>query len=154
MMSRVMLIFIYLSLEGFVLPSRAYATHGAGGELIYEWVSDSTYRFYFRYFRDCSGASEESSQRMCYFNSCGSASGSITLTKMNTLPDGRANGLEVDPGCPGYPTRCMGGSSGLPGYREWWYTGVYTLPSRCDYWTFSVLISNRNTSTNIGAGDL
>jgi gliding motility-associated-like protein len=148
------LLVLCVGLTYLVSPVRAFATHGAGGELFYEWVRDSTYRFYFRYYRDCSGATEESSQSLCYFNSCGTASGSITMSKMTTLPDGSPNGSEVNPGCPGYPTRCSGGTSGLPGYREWWYTGLYTLPSRCDYWTFYVIISNRNTSTNIGTGNL
>jgi len=145
---------LLLLLCGLLTARDAFATHAAGGELTYEWLGDSTYRFYFRYFRDCSGASEESVQTMCYFNSCGTQSGSLTLTKMQQTPEGTVNGAEVSPGCPAYPTRCNGGGANLPGYREWWYTGVYTLPERCNYWTFYVVVSNRNTSTNINTGNL
>ncbi len=135
-------------------PTRAEATHAAGGEITYEWVSDSTYRFYFKFYRDCSGIAEPTSASLCYFNSCGSHRGSITLSKVTQLPNGTPNGSEVSPGCADYPTRCTGSGSNLPGYREWWYSGTMTLPARCDYWTFYVSISDRNLNTNIGTGNL
>jgi len=122
------------------------ATHAAGGELLYEWVSDSTYRFYFKFYRDCSGIPEPDSERMCYFNSCNGQNGSIYLQKMIVLPGGILNAAEVSPGCAGYYTACSGGT--LPGFREWWYSGTVTLPSRCNYWTFYIALNGRNPSTN------
>lgn len=63
------------------------------------------------------------------------------------LPDGTYNGNEILKHCPGVLTTCMGGT--LPGYTEWWYTGIVTLPMKCNYWAFSVLAGTRNNVTNI-----
>ena len=129
----------------------AKASHAAGGEIVYEWVSDSTYRFYFKFYRDCVGIPEPNTVNMCYYNNCDANAGNVTLSKLITLPDGTPNGSEVSPGCPGYPTVCNGGQ--LPGYKEWWYSNTVTLPTRCDFWTFYVSISARNAAiTNIAAG--
>lgn len=136
----------------FLLPQRASASHAAGGEITYEWVSGSTYRFYLKFYRDCGGISESSNVDLCYYNSCNTTRGSVRLTQMTTLPNGNFNGQEVNPGCPNFATSCRGGS--LPGYQEWWYTGTVTLPSQCDSWTFYAGISARNTSTNITGATL
>jgi len=133
------------------LPFASRADHAAGGEIIYEWVSDSTYRFYFKFYKACSGVTAEpTTATLCYFNSCNTQSGSIPMPKIATLPDGTPNGSQVSTGCPGTSTNCSGGT--FPGYKEYWYSGMVTLPSRCDHWTFYVAISARNTSNNIGGG--
>lgn len=142
-----------LTLSGFFYSHQARADHSAGGEIIYEWVSDSTYRFIFKFYKDCAGVtSEPVSATLCYFNSCNSISGSLSLPKLVTLPNGQPNGSEVSNGCPGYSTKCNGGT--LPGYREYWYVNTMTLPARCNYWTFYVSISARNASANIPGGTL
>ncbi|MBS1584288.1 MAG: hypothetical protein JSS82_01880, partial [Bacteroidetes bacterium] len=128
----------------FFVPKQAKATHAAGGEIIYEWVSDSTYRFYLKFYRDCQGIDAPASQLICGYNSCDGYTLSATMQRLLTLPDGSPNGSEVSPGCPGYPTVCAGGT--LPGYREWWYSTTFTLPSRCDSWTFYVGINARNNA--------
>lgn len=147
---------LYLSLSALILslcPNKARADHSAGGEIIYEWISDSTYRFIFKFYKDCAGITSEPTQAtLCYYNSCNTISGSLPLPKLLTLPNGMPNGSEVSNGCPGYNTRCNGGT--LPGYREYWYVDTMTLPARCNYWTFYVSISARNPSANIGGGTL
>jgi len=135
-----------------MLPARVYASHAAGGEIIYEWVSGSTYRFYLKFYRDCGGIDESSIVSLCYFNSCGTYAGSSSLRLMPRLPDSSLNGREVQTGCPRYPTECAGGT--LPGFREYWYETVITLPVQCDYWTFYCSITTRNTNNNINAGNL
>ena len=143
---------VLLSLFFTVFSSyKASATHAAGGEIIYEWVSDSTYRFYFKFYRDCSGtASEPSTVSLCYDNTCNGQTGSVVLSKIVTLPDGTANGSPVSLGCPGFPTKCTSTSSSIPGYREWWYSNLVTLPSRCDHWRFFTGINARNNAiTNL-----
>ncbi len=144
-----LLAFMCLSL---CCPKESFASHAAGGELIYEWVSDSTYRFYFKFYRDCSGIPEPDSQRMCYFNSCNNQSYQVQLQKMTVLPGGILNAEEVSPGCAGYYTNCSGGT--LNGFREWWYSGTVTLPSRCDYWTFYISLNGRNPSDNIPSSSM
>jgi gliding motility-associated-like protein len=128
------------------------ASHAAGGELIYEWVSDSTYKILFKFYRDCSGISEPTTITVCYDNTCNNTTGSVTLNKLGFLPGGGSNGQEVTTGCPNTYTTCNGGS--IPGYREWWYSGNVTLPSRCDHWRFYTGISARNTINNLSGGNL
>ncbi|HXS38135.1 MAG TPA: hypothetical protein VN721_15645, partial [Flavipsychrobacter sp.] len=126
---------------------KVYASHAAGAELVYQWVSDSTYLFSYHFYRDCLGIPEPDSVSMCWFNSCDpTAGGSIWLTKLAILPGGDPNGTQVLLSCPGKPTSCDLATSTLPGYQEWWYSGSLTLPSRCNYWTFNVSIPARNNA--------
>ncbi len=148
-MNRVIKLALLLALY-FLLPStRSMANHAAGGELKYEWVSDSTWKFTFKFYRDCAGIPEPNTVQLCYFDYCNQIQPlSIDMPKSPTWP---ANGKIVADECPGFPSTCNGG--GLPGYREFWYEGLVTLPERCQNWTFSVSISARNsTITNINIG--
>lgn len=133
----------------FALSFNARATHSAGGELVYEWVSDSTYRFYFKFYRLCETFPTAASFSMCYFSPCDGRSGGVRLDSMRYLPNGERNGQEINPGCPGTLTRCTDPNSPLPGFKEFWYTGLVTLRSRCENWTFYVTINARNPSDNL-----
>ncbi len=124
-----------------------YATHAAGGELLYELISGATdtYRFTFKFYRDCGPGSVNApdSVRMCYVNQCGAQAQWIMLRKVQgALPDGRPNGTPVGTGCIAFPTTCAGGT--LPGYQEWWYTADLTLTQACDNWRFWISIAARN----------
>ncbi len=122
----------------------ARASHAAGGELIYQWVSDSTWKFTFKFYRDCAGIPEPTSMTLCYFNTCDSSAFTpINMAKSAALP---ATGNEVSPGCPGFPTTCNAGT--LPGYIEFWYEATVTLPFRCNKWIFTVSEGSRNASVN------
>ncbi|MCB0696178.1 MAG: hypothetical protein KDC07_02360, partial [Chitinophagaceae bacterium] len=135
-------------------PYVSKASHAAGGEISYEWVSDSTYRVYFKFYRDCGGAAAPGSVPLCYFNSCNSYSNTVTMTKITKLPDSSSNGSPVSTGCASVGTRCTSSTSPVPGYAEWWYMATITLPYRCNYWTFSAFVSARNPSVNIAGGSL
>lgn len=138
-----------LQLFALLVPNGANASHAAGGEISYEWVSDSTYKVIFKFYRDCAGVGEPNTVTLCYRNTCNSQGGTITLNKIAKLPDSSNNGSPVSLGCPGTGTRCTNTSSTVPGYREWWYVNTVTLPSRCNFWRFSVAIGNRNGSINL-----
>lgn len=136
-------------------PNVAKADHCAGGELVYEWISDSTYRFILKFYRDCNGIDAYATQNLCMYDSCSNYSASVVMQKWSgTLPDGRPNGSPVAAGCSGYPTKCESTSSSIPGYREWWYSCIVQLPSRCRFWKFAIWISARNYSLNIPGGNL
>lgn len=139
-----------------LMPNKeAKASHAAGGEIIYEWISDSTYRVFFKFYRDCSGISEPGSADVCITDSCNSYQTTISMAKWNgALPGGGTNGDPVSAGCSAFPNKCQNTSSSLPGYREWWYSAIVQLPSRCTKWRFSTSISARNGSGNIAGGDL
>lgn len=125
------------------------ANHAAGGEISYEWISDSTYRIYFKFYRDCTGPDAPTTVPLCYRNTCNSLGGTVTLSRILKLPDSTVNGLPVTLGCPGTGTKCTNTTSVVPGYTEWWYTNTITLPSRCNFWRFSTYISARNASVNL-----
>lgn len=139
-----------------IMPNKqAKASHAAGGEIIYEWISDSTYRIFFKFYRDCSGIAEAGTETLCITDTCNSFQQSITMQKWTgALPGGGVNGTPVSAGCSAFPNRCQSSSSTLPGYQEWWYSTLVTLPNRCRFWRFSVGISARNGSGNIGGGNL
>lgn len=139
-----MIVFL-LSFNSF----EAKASHAAGGELLYEWVSDSTYRFYFKFYRDCSGVNRPFNATLCWQNPCASTSGSENMPVMTLLPGGGANGQQVSTGCANQKSRCDSAGSNIPGYEEWWYSTTFTLPSACTNWTFSVTIAARNASDNL-----
>ncbi len=121
---------------------QANASHVAGGELLYEWVRDSTYRLVFKFYRDCendqAGAPGEVS--VCYRNECSGFTGNVTLYPVSDP----ANGSEVSPACPRYATTCNSGY--LPGYQEWVYNAEVTLPSRCHTWRFYASAYARNNA--------
>lgn len=130
---------------------QAKADHCAGGELVYEYISDSTYKVTLKFFRDCRGIAEYTTIPLCVTNTCNTTYLNYNMTKISKLPDGRPNGSEIGTGCAGYPTTCLSTTSLIPGYREWWYTATIKLPSRCNFWRMSVDISARNTSVNLSA---
>lgn len=116
---------------------------------MFQYKSDSTYTFYFKFYRDCGGAPEPTSVGMCILNTCTNQSYSRVMTKMTTLPGGGANGQQVSTGCANKKNTCDSFQSDVPGYKEWWYTVDFTLPSRCANWRFSALVQVRNPSGNI-----
>ncbi len=143
-MKKVFLLFA-LFLSVMLISNESKATHAAGGELIYALVpgTTNTYKFTFKFYRDCSGATEPGTFTLCYNNNCGASNMQVTLPKVvGLLPNGLPNGSPVASGCPGYPTNCVGGS--LPGYREWWYEANVTLPTQCNFWRFWVYLCCRN----------
>lgn len=132
-----------------LLSNRAMATHAAGGELVYQHVSGSTYRFIFKFYRDCGGAAEPNSVVLCAKNTCTNQNYTQIMTKMSQLPGGGSNGQQVSTGCANQKNRCDSAQSTIPGYREWWYAVDFTLPAACSNWVFSAGIANRNSSDNL-----
>jgi hypothetical protein len=134
----------------FIYNEEVFASHAAGGELTYEYVSGNTYKFRFKIYRDCSGIGVATTYSMCVENQCDLSTVYVTLNQIATLPGGQPNGSVISNGCPGYPTTCNGGS--LIGYREYWYEGTYTLPNNCNQFIFSVDECCRNNAiTNLSA---
>ncbi len=137
----------------FLPLASVFATHAAGGELLYERVpgTPNTYRFIFKFYRDCSPrtAAEPVNVKMCYANQCGVSNRSLILNKWTgLLPNGKPNGSQVETSCMAVPTTCVGGT--LVGYQEWWYTADLVITDVCDNWKFWVSISARNNAiTNL-----
>ena len=121
---------LVLVLTAFFAPKQAEASHAAGAEIIYVHISDSTYQFFFKFYRDCTGISEPNTVNLCFYNTCTNQTFNQTMQKWTgTLPpDNRPNGSSVSAGCSQYSNKCDNSSSNVPGYREWWYTTIMTLP--------------------------
>ncbi|RYZ48681.1 MAG: hypothetical protein EOP49_18030, partial [Sphingobacteriales bacterium] len=133
--------FILLS----AFSTKVQASHMAGAEITYEWISGSTYKIIYRLYRDCSGIAEPTSVSCCYYATCGGPAYTVTLNKAPGL-----NGQEVTTGCPGYNSTCSSPAGPNPGYREWRYENTVTLPTQCNYWKFFVSINARNPAiTNL-----
>jgi gliding motility-associated-like protein len=132
----------------------ATASHAAGGELTYVWLSGNTFRFTLKYYRDCNGIPPAlDSFGMCYLNTCSGTTYKTFLKQLPTLPSGDPQGTPVPTGCP-VPTQCTNAASTLPGFEEWWYQGDVTLASQCTEWAFWVVEVARNPQYNIANGNL
>jgi gliding motility-associated-like protein len=120
------------------------ANRAAAGEIAWTWVSDSTYKLTYTFYKDCAGATAEpASVKLCYYNTCNTDNGSVTLSKTTPLS---SNGLTVANTCVGnVSTSCSSPAGIIRGYRAWVYQGTVTLPSRCASWHFVVSINARNT---------
>jgi len=126
----------------FVFCPSAKASHAAGAEITYVWKSDSTYIISYHLYRDCAGIPGPDSIYFCYHNDCDGYSNAFYVKKNTYIDSPRLNGGDVWLACPSNPTTCHGGT--LPGYQEWWYSAIVTLPSRCDNWVFSHTEQYRN----------
>lgn len=139
---------LYLVLSLFVLclnlkPQEVNANQAAAGELYYEWVSDSTYRFFFKYYRDCSGSAEPATMPLCFYNTCISTGFSTTMVKFSTT------GISTTFSCTQYKSKCDSPASTIPGVKEWLYYAVVTMPLRCNAWKIYTYTGPRNASLNL-----
>ncbi len=135
---------------------KGYANHAAGGEIIYIHLGDSTYQFILKFYRDCRGPAAPAEFDLCAFNTCTNQSFFIDLKQWQgpLPPDNRQQGSPVSPGCSNAKTQCDSPGSLIPGYEEWWYQGIATLPVQCNYWRFAAVVGTtalccRNFSTNL-----
>ena len=60
------LLLVLAFLLSFVNTTKA--SHAAGGELTYSWISDSTYKITLKFYRDCSGILEPTTITCGYYN--------------------------------------------------------------------------------------
>jgi hypothetical protein len=125
--------------------NRALATHVAGGDIQFCWVGPgpNTYRFTYTLYRNCGSIINPNPTQ---------APGSVTLDLISAtcgqnlsttmFQDAQPNGSEVSLACGSVLTYCNGGT--VQGYQKWTYTLIYTLPTQCSDWVFSVDLSARN----------
>ncbi|MBP9932621.1 MAG: hypothetical protein KBF25_02940, partial [Chitinophagaceae bacterium] len=107
-------------LAGFSFSS--FATHTAGGELIYDLVpgTTNTYLFTFKFYRACAyqptpgggwstSSGEPASFTLCSYNTCNNTTQSIQLNKVvgniGTVPP-VPNGTVMGNGCDSITTTC------------------------------------------------
>lgn len=141
---------------GFLANNKVFATHAAGGELIYNLVqgTTSTYNFIFKFYRDCGTvgqftSAEPATFTLCYTSPCTGVITSVTMPKIAgtiaTNPP-QPNGSPLNNGCNSITT-CDNINSITHGYRQWWYSAQITLPQPCNAWKFWVTLCCRNDIT-------
>lgn len=136
---------LLLLLAALAHPGKTFASHAAGGEITYEWIADSTYRFYFTLYRDCFGIPEPDSAIICFYDSCDNNLNFFKWAQKAPGPNGTTF-------CPGYNTLCDTPAGTMTGFRKWIYTATVTMPAQCSSWRISANIDLRNFSVNVGAG--
>lgn len=128
----------------FLFSNTSYAGKGAGGELLYEWISDSTYRFLFRYYRDCSDPNTPTNMPLCLYNSCTGTAMTLTMAKFPGMPPDT-----VFPNMCNVKSQCDSPASTLNGFKGQWYSVLATLPARCNSWRIFTYYNTRTASNNL-----
>lgn len=135
---------IFMLSQLFDMPVASAVGPDAGGEIMFQYINDSTYRFYYHFQRACSGIPEPEQVSLCYRNTCNLIWSTSVMTRADFSPLNTAMGQEVVKSCPGIPTRCTSLSATTDMYRDWWYTSVVTLNQPCNKWIFSVNMDERD----------
>jgi len=129
-----------------LLSYKASATHCAGGELTYTWVSDSTYQFTFKIYRDCrSTATLPTNFSLCYYSDCSPGTQTAILNQVG-VP------TPVVVPCPGDANRTtceLITNINNPNYQEYIYQGLVVNLPRCVNWRFYTYFSARNSAQNV-----
>ncbi|MEZ5016609.1 MAG: T9SS type A sorting domain-containing protein [Flavipsychrobacter sp.] len=126
-----------------ITPQKSSAAGAAGGEIIYEWLGDSTYRFFFALDQACGNGAEPTTIPLCFYNTCTNSRFTRTMTKYTGTPPSTASTNR----CPNVTTNCNSITSTIQGYKTFWYATIETLPIRCQ-WKISTLVAGRNPATN------
>ncbi len=133
------------------LPQKAKAARAAAGEIIYEWISDSTYRFFFKHYNRCGGPDADTIQKLCIYNSCKDTAYHMDMIKWAGLLPGGGTNPAITNICPQSKNTCDSPASSFIGFKETWFSAIVTLRGRCSLWKFSVSVSERAPSVNLQA---
>lgn len=93
------------------------ASHFAGGEITYDYISENTYQFTMKVYRDCDGISFPSSMDL---GVAPNSSLSFTVTRTAIV--------DITPVCPGVSTTCASSSQPVNGIEELTYIGSQSFP--------------------------
>ncbi len=116
--------------------NKAYATHAAGSDLTYKWISGNIYEVTVNFYRDCQGVAAPGSVTLnVKSTSCGQ-NFNVTLNPI------AGTGQEITFPCNPTSTYCNGGTN--PGIQQYTYRGNVTLPTQCIDWIFSYAVCCRN----------
>ena len=132
-----LLLFLVVSFLGFLKPATTYATHAAGADISYKWISGNTYEVTCTFFRDCSGVAAPNTVTLRIRSTALGQNFTQTLNRISPT------GEEITFSCTGV-TNCSGGSS--TGIQRYVYRGNVTLPGQATDWNFSYQVCCRNCS--------
>lgn len=128
----------------FCLQSYTVKADASGnGELVYQWIADSTYRFMLKFNRDCGADTAPATVPLCMYSSCTGSTTSTTMTRISNTPTTYPYGCAVN------KTQCDSPASLIRGFQTWWYSAIVTIPKSCTDWKFYTYGGHRNTALNI-----
>ncbi len=122
----------------------ANATHIAGGDMTYAYVSPGKYRVTLVLYRDCAGIPVQNPEPISVSSSCGQS----FVVDLDLIQN---TGNQINFPCVSTVTTCNGGNA--PGIQRYQYEGDVDLPFACADWKFQWLDCCRNCAiTTIGGG--
>ncbi len=122
-----------------IAHTQSLATHSAGADIKYKYISGNQYEVTISFYRDCGGVAEPNSVTVNCKSQNGNFNFNVTANKVSG-----ANGQEITFPCSSSSTTCNGGVA--TGIKKWIYTTTVNLPSQQSDWTFSYSICCRNCS--------
>ena len=125
-----------------VFSSSFLASHVPGGNITYRCLGNNQFEITLTLYEDCGSAFETNSdENIDVVSSCGD---NLSLSLTNDIFQ-----QEISQLCPSSlaQSECNGGN--LPGIYMHQWSGVITLPSQCDSWTFEYSSCCRNASSNL-----
>ena len=134
-------------MAGFLFSSqKSYATHAAGADLTYRWISNSgnqsTYEITGTFYRDCAGVAAPNNLTIVASSvSCGFTGNNSRQAIINPIG---GTGQEISFPCSSAVTTCTSSGSPNPGFQKYVYRGTIVLPQRCSDWVFSYSVCCRN----------
>lgn len=135
---------LFLSIAALLCFCQLFASHLEGAEIRYEFTG-SGYLIYLTTYSSCGGIAAPSTETI---NITGPSSYTAAVTAVMTSRD------TLNPYCSSVVTRCQSVTSTIPGYILTRYQVAVTLPTTLGIYTFSYTGSARNSSNNIGSGNL
>ncbi|MCX6291102.1 MAG: gliding motility-associated C-terminal domain-containing protein [Bacteroidetes bacterium] len=122
---------------------KSYATHAAGADLTYRFISSSgnssTYEVTGTFYRDCAGIAAPTTLQIDISSvSCNRTLQPVSLSKI------AGTGQEISFPCSSAVTTCTNSGSSNAGFQKYVYRGNITLPAKCTDWVFSYHVCCRN----------
>jgi hypothetical protein len=129
-----------LGLTALLANQEAQATHAAGADLTYSWISGNSYEVTATFYRDCAGVDAPSQVQIDINSPSCQYSNAVFINRITPT------GQEITFPCLSATTTCNGGSS--PGIQQYVYRGTVQLPAACSDYVLSYAVLARNCAIN------
>jgi gliding motility-associated-like protein len=131
---------IFAIICSVLVSNQATASHAVGADFAYECLGNNRYLVRLTLYRDCSGATLPRGPNA--FVNIGARSNSCNFTMNAQRLNWQSTTILTLTCATQTLNRCNGGS--LPGFEEYVYEGIVTMPRDCPDWTFSYSLCCRN----------
>ncbi len=118
------------------INNKVYATHAAGSDLTYRWISGNIFEINVNFYRDCAGVAAPNTVTLNVRSASCGQNFNVTLNRI------AGTGQEITFPCNPTTTLCNGGAN--PGIQQYTFRGNVTLPTTCVDWIFSYSVCCRN----------